>query len=149
MAFQVSTCKSVPEDPKMAVKIPFSGKISANGGNGASGGGGGGGGMIAIKYKDAYLGGQITCYGGAGAEDGAAGTVYFVDNDSGETKVSISFGGVSVVVFVVVVVVEQMCTRLKQNCTSCPMAFTGVGGQQWNEDISNHCPQCQSRYLSA
>ena len=133
----------------MEVKILFSGKISADGGDGVSGGGGGGGGMIAIKYEDAYLGGQITCYGGAGAEDGAAGTVYVVDNDSGKTKVSILLGGVSVIVFVVLLVVEQMCTRLKQHFTNCPMAFTGVGRQQWNEDISNHCPQCQSRYLSA
>ena len=63
-----------------AAAIAGVGSITVNGGNGADGlGGGGGGGMIAIPTVNNTISsftGNITAYGGSGANPGGAGTIY-------------------------------------------------------------------------
>jgi len=77
-----------------------SGVISANGGNGAgSVGGGGGGGMMAIILTQTgsalsnTFTGTFSAYGGGGATNGGAGTVYIKTNYTGLATLIIDNGG--------------------------------------------------------
>lgn len=75
-----------------------SGVISANGGNGVGNiGGGGGGGMIGIDFEygvtSNLFSGSIFAYGGTGATNGGAGTIFIKTNATGLATLVLDNGG--------------------------------------------------------
>lgn len=80
-----------------AATISGTGSIAVDGGNGADGlGGGGGGGCIALAFNTNLFVGTMSAFGGFGANDGGAGTIYFKTNSaSGDAQIVLDNGGLN------------------------------------------------------